>query len=121
MAQGDRATMHTRQVLDFGIRSTLADRFGRTNVTIMDECFAPVDIALGLKKRSPLRCNTQKSGSLISHQCYISSVLMYYRILLNGKIQQLKEGGLVSKWLRDGAESSGRLLEDVDARTREAR
>ncbi len=49
------ATLHTRQVLDYGIRSTMANRFGQVNVTVMDECFSPVDIALGLRRRSPFR------------------------------------------------------------------
>ncbi len=55
VSEGKHATINTRQVLDFGMRSTLADEYGETNVTIMDECHSPVNIALGLTKRSPLR------------------------------------------------------------------
>ncbi len=54
-------------------------------MTIMGDCFKPTPIAIGLRKRNPLKPFMDK------------------------KITQLREAGLVKKWMSDALEKGGQL------------
>ena len=54
----------------------------------------PLQIALGLQKRSPI-------GPMLDH-----------------KLQQMREAGLLDKWILDGIASAGKLAGDIGRETR---
>ena len=69
-------------------------RFGKTNVHITSESFLPIQIGLGLQKRSPI-------GPMFNY-----------------KMQQMREAGLLDKWILDGIAGAGRLAEKSERETR---
>ncbi|TRY75588.1 hypothetical protein TCAL_00528, partial [Tigriopus californicus] len=85
VSKGTHVIPQSRQMLNFGIRTGLSNKLGQTNVFILDECFLSLPIALGLKKRSPIKP------------------------MLDFKLKQLSEAGLLRKWIQDEISSFGKL------------
>lgn len=82
---GTHATINTRSVLEFGRRRYLTDSNGEARGHIMNECYMTVQIAHGIQKQSP------------------------FKEALDHKMQQLREAGLVTKWIEDGANQIARM------------
>ncbi|TRY75098.1 hypothetical protein TCAL_00607 [Tigriopus californicus] len=85
-----------RNKLEIAIRQQLTNKLGQTNVHIMDECFLSLPIAFGLKKDSPLKP------------------------MFDYKLRQLREAGLVEKWIADEISSFGKFEKSFGTRAREA-
>ncbi|TRY75594.1 hypothetical protein TCAL_00526 [Tigriopus californicus] len=85
VSKGTHVVPQSKQMLNFGIRAGLSNQLGQTNVFILDECFLSLPIALGLRKGSPIKP------------------------MLDYKLRQLQEGGLVQKWITDEINSFGKL------------
>ena len=71
------ATVHAKSSLSIKTRELLLDESGYTDVHIMEDCFYDIAIALGLAKNSP------------------------YKESIDFKISQLREGGLIAKWMSE--------------------
>ena len=71
------AIMDTKKTLGLNMRQFAVDDEGKVRMHIMDDCFNPMSIALGLRRNSP------------------------YREAINHKMSLLIEGGLVGKWMED--------------------
>ena len=69
------AAVNTIKLLNNAIRTKLIDDAGYTDVHVMDDCFYEIAIALGLGKNSP------------------------YRESIDLKITQMREAGLIAKWM----------------------
>ena len=71
------AIMATKKDLRLKMRQFAMDDEGKVKMHIMEDCFNPISIALGLGKNSP------------------------YREAINHKMSLLIEGGIVVKWMKD--------------------